>query len=160
MASGVAKILRPQRAQLWIEFVDPWHAGWNVELRDRLVGSSLEHLYQRAQAVAMRRDQDVAAGPQLRRDLLFPARPHALQRARQGFGSRQARVGEPPCNEDRAGDAGCRPPSGREAECRTTAARSSPDRPRGAPPSPPCQGPAAPHSGVRSIASRGAPEPT
>ena len=50
---------------------------------------SVEHLDQRAQAVAVRHDHDIAAGAQLRRDALLPEGQHARERVLQRLGGRQ-----------------------------------------------------------------------
>ncbi|HET7130973.1 MAG TPA: 2,3-bisphosphoglycerate-dependent phosphoglycerate mutase, partial [Gammaproteobacteria bacterium] len=55
----VAHILRARGHELGVELVEPRHAGGDVELGDLVVGNPLEHLHERAQAVAVRGHEHV-----------------------------------------------------------------------------------------------------
>ena len=58
---GVAEVVVAQRLQLLVELVDERDAGRDVELDDLVVADVVEILHQRAQAVAVRRDQHALA---------------------------------------------------------------------------------------------------
>ena len=123
-ASGIAQIAASERLQIVVQLVDQRNPGRDVQLDDVLVGDVVEILDQRAQRVAVRRDQHPLAGVNRRRDRLVPVRQESRDRVLQRLGQREigrrqrriARIAVP--------DAAGRPARAAAAECRSCAARS------------------------------------
>src|ERR1700761_1236132 len=77
-----------QRLEGVVELVDQGDAGRDVQRRDVLVADLVQVLDQGAQRVAVRHDQDRAAGPEVGHDLVVPVRQHPGQHVLEALGTR------------------------------------------------------------------------
>src|ERR1700733_193053 len=75
-----------RRPEPLVEFVDQWHSGRYVQLRDIRIADVIEVLDQRAQRVAVRHYQHGPPEGEVGNDLVMPVREHPGQHVAQTLG--------------------------------------------------------------------------
>ena len=76
----IAQVIPVERLHLVVEFINKRHAGRYVQFNDVALGDFVEILHQRADTVAMRRDQHSLAFLNRRSDSFVPQRQEARHR--------------------------------------------------------------------------------
>jgi len=85
---GVGQVLALDRAQVCVQIVDQGDARGDVQADDLVVGDVVQVFDQRAQAVAVRRDDDTLAGLDGRRNHVIPVGQDPIHGILQTLGQR------------------------------------------------------------------------
>src|SRR5690349_18841160 len=86
---GISEVVAIERLQIAVQFVHQRHSSGNVQFHDLALRNVVQVLHQRAQAVAVRRDQHLLPAADGRRNGVVPQRQKTGYRVFEALGQRE-----------------------------------------------------------------------